>query len=260
MSSGLATSTQLEGLRRRLGNEIGAGSLWVSATLHPEWLRTVDAPANPTVWHVPDDFPEDNESPAVRRLIDAPKSIEPSRVRPAGTRKTDLSAYVRELAGEILACHQPGRTTLVILNTVARAQQVHAALVRQGAPSDRLVLVHSRFRLADRMAQMNKLPQPHTADDLIVVTTQAIEAGVDLSAATLITELAPASSLVQRFGRVNRYGELNDSGGATIRWGRSCRHRRNAGRTLRAAGVDHRPRAHCGTERCPASASPTAGA
>ena len=218
MSSGLATSTQLEGFRRRLGTEIRAASLWVSATLHPQWLRTVDAPANPTVWRVPGDFPEDKESPVVRRLIDAPKHIKPSSVRPASARKTDLGAYVRELAGEILACHQRGRMTLAILNTVARAQQVYAALVRQGAQSDRLALVHSRFRLADRTAQMNKLPQPHTADDLIVVTTQAIEAGVDLSAATLITELAPASSLVQRFGRVNRYGELNDSGGATIRW------------------------------------------
>ena len=53
---------------------------------------------------------------------------------------------------------------------------------------------------------------------MIVVATQAIEAGVDLSAAVMLTELAPASSLVQRFGRVNRYGELNDSGGGTIRW------------------------------------------
>ncbi len=218
MSSGLATSTQLEGFRRRFGTAVDSASLWVSATLHPEWLRTVDGPANPTVWRVPDDFPGDKESPAVRRRIDAPKHIAPSRVRPASARKADLSAYVRELAGEALACHQPGTMTLVILNTVARAQQVHAALVRHGTPSDRLALVHSRFRHADRTEQMTKLRQPLTTDGLIVVTTQAIEAGVDLSAATLITELAPASSLVQRFGRVNRYGELNESGGATVRW------------------------------------------
>ena len=218
MSSGLATSTQLEGFRCRFGTAIDAASLWVSATLHPEWLHTVDAPANPTVWRVPDDFGEDRESPVVRKLIDAPKHIEPSRVRPASVRKADLSAYVRALAAEILAHHQRGRMTLAILNTVARAQQVHASLVKQGAAPNRLALIHSRFRFADRTAQMNKLPQPRTADDLIVVTTQAIEAGVDLSAAALITELAPASSLVQRFGRVNRYGELNDSGGATIRW------------------------------------------
>ena len=218
MSSGLATSTQLEGFRRRLGTEIAASSLWISATLHPEWLRTVDAPANPTVWRVPDDFVEDEQSPVVRRLIDAPKRIEPSPVRPATATKADLGAYVRELAGEIRVHHRSGRMTLVILNTVARAQQVHAALIKQGVSPDRLALIHSRFRLDDRKAQMDKLPQPRTARDLIVVTTQAIEAGVDLSAATLITELAPASSLVQRFGRVNRYGELNDSGGATIRW------------------------------------------
>ena len=47
MSSGLATSTQLEGFRRRLRTQIGAASIWVSATLHPEWLRTVDAPPTP---------------------------------------------------------------------------------------------------------------------------------------------------------------------------------------------------------------------
>ena len=218
MSSGLATSTQLEGFRRRLGTEIPAASLWVSATLHPEWLRTVDAPANPTVWRAPHDFPEDQASTHVRKLIDAPKHIEPSAVRPASARQADLTAYVRALATETLAYHQEGRMTLVILNTVARAQQVYAALLKQGAPPDRLALIHSRFRLADRTAQMGRLPQPHATCNLIVVTTQAIEAGVDLSAATLITELAPASSLVQRFGRVNRYGELNDSGGATIRW------------------------------------------
>ena len=192
MSSGLATSIQLEGFRRKLGTESRAASLWVSATLHPEWLRTVDAPDNPTVWRVPDNFAADNKSPVVRSLLHAPKRIEPSTVRPATAKKGDLAAYVRDLAGEILAHHQPGRMTLVILNTVARAQQVHAALLKRGTSPDRLVLVHSRFRLADRMQQMGRLPQPRSECDLIVVTTQAIEAGVDLSAATLITELAPA--------------------------------------------------------------------
>ena len=218
MSSGLATSTQLEGFRRRLGTELPARSLWVSATLHPEWLRTADAPAPPVVWRVPDDFAEDERSPIVRRLIDAPKRMERSPVRPETAKKAAIGAYVRELADEVRTHHQSGRLTLVILNTVARAQQVHAALIKQGVPTDRLALIHSRFRSRDRMAQMARLPQPRATSDLIVVTTQAIEAGVDLSAATLITELAPTSSLVQRFGRVNRYGELNDSGGATIRW------------------------------------------
>ncbi|MEJ1973484.1 MAG: hypothetical protein WDM96_13790 [Lacunisphaera sp.] len=47
---------------------------------------------------------------------------------------------------------------------------------------------------------------------------RAIEAGVDISARALITELAPWSSLVQRFGRCNRKGEFNAIGGADIFW------------------------------------------
>ena len=39
MDAGLATSTQLEGFRRRLGTGLPSRSLWVSATLHPDWLR-----------------------------------------------------------------------------------------------------------------------------------------------------------------------------------------------------------------------------
>ena len=36
--------------------------------------------------------------------------------------------------------------------------------------------------------------------DRIIVATQVVEAGVDISATTLVTELSPWSSLVQRFG------------------------------------------------------------
>jgi CRISPR-associated endonuclease/helicase Cas3 len=50
----------------------------------------------------------------------------------------------------------------------------------------------------------------------IVVATQVVEAGVDLSAALLITEAAPWPSLVQRAGRCNRTGLRNAD--AEILW------------------------------------------
>ena len=45
----------------------------------------------------------------------------------------------------------------------------------------------------------------------VVVATQTLEVGIDVDFADLVTELAPASSLAQRFGRVNRLGHRNDS-------------------------------------------------
>ena len=218
MGSGLATSTQLEGFRGKSGTEIASRSLWVSATLHPDWLGTVDFQQSPTVWRVPNDFCEDKQSPHVKKLIDAPKPIQKASVVPNSSKKADLDTYAMSLAEKILRLHQENRTTLVVVNTVLRAQAVHKALRKKEIPPGRLALIHSRFRPNDRKVQMDKLPKPGESKDLIVVATQAIEAGVDLSASVMLTELAPASSLVQRFGRVNRYGELNDSGGGTIRW------------------------------------------
>ncbi len=91
----------------------------------------------------------------------------------------------------------------MILNSVGRAQAVCEALEGLGMEP---VLLHSRFRAPDRAAQQARLARP----DALVVSTQVIEAGVDLSSRLLVTELAPWSSLVQRFGRCNRYGEQAD--------------------------------------------------
>jgi CRISPR-associated endonuclease/helicase Cas3 len=77
------------------------------------------------------------------------------------------------------------------------------------------VLVHSRFRPLEREPLSTRIKE---SGEKIIIATQAIEAGVDISARTLITELAPWSSLVQRFGRCNRKGEFNTTGGADIFW------------------------------------------
>ena len=50
---------------------------------------------------------------------------------------------------------------------------------------------------------MNKLK------DGIIVATQVIEAGIDIDAARMVTDIAPYISLVQRFGRVNRAGDAS---------------------------------------------------
>ncbi len=126
-------------------------------------------------------------------------------------RENARKSYPTDLAAHVLASHQSGSRTLVMLNSVGRAQAVFQALLKKGADPERLVLLHSRFRRPDRRAQETRLGDP----DQIVVSTQVIEAGVDLSSRLLISELAPWSSLVQRFGRCNRAGEFGE---ARVEW------------------------------------------
>ena len=230
MGAGRATSVQLEAFRRceavraeREGSP--ARSLWISATLDPKWLRTVDysppAEEGDRLWKVTPRREDDR----LWRLATAKKTLNRESSAPATAKDDDVTNYVGKLADSVLEAHRSGRMTLVIVNRVERAQKLHAELGKrlkeQGEAAPELALVHARFRPADRRREMARIPVKEKGNgeglkDLIVVSTQAVEAGVDVSAAVLFTELAPWSSMVQRFGRANRYAELED--GADIRW------------------------------------------
>ena len=230
MGAGRATSAQLEAFRRsdadraqREGRPPGSPSrsLWISATLDPRWLATVDH-ATPEPKDVVRVDPGAEADGRLARLARAAKRLSRSALAPASPKTADVGTYVGYLADAILDAHHPGRMTLVIVNRVARAQALHEALEqrlsKRTQPAPALALVHSRFRPADRQREMDKVVATGDGNlsDRIVVATQAVEAGVDISAAVLFTEIAPWSSMVQRFGRANRYAELDD--GADVRW------------------------------------------
>ena len=118
----------------------------------------------------------------------------------------------KDVAALISERHKPGALTLAIVNTVERAQGIYKDLTNARSkllPNVEKVLVHSRFREDDRKKKQERISAPLDAKSKgqVVVATQAVEAGVDISARTLITELAPWESMVQRFGRCNREGK-----------------------------------------------------
>jgi len=200
MGNGLPTSTQLQAFREQFGVAGGCHTLWMSATVSPEWLHTVDfaAPSENSIVRLD---PEDMASPDLRQRQDAVKMLRRLDVDVKDGDTLRLAHLVREL-------HRKGSMTLVVVNTVARAQRLYDSLSGLSVEAE-LVLVHSRYRPAERRKINERVVAPveQAGDGRVVVATQAIEAGLDISARTLVTELAPWSSLVQRFGRCNRRGE-----------------------------------------------------
>jgi CRISPR-associated endonuclease/helicase Cas3 len=209
MGPGLTTSAQLQGLRERLGTALPTRTLWMSATLGAGKLATVDLRDRPLTRL--DLSAEDRANPALARRLAARK---PLRASPLSVTKKASGSEAR--AREVLAAHQPGSLTLVVVNRVRRAQDLCLAL-RKIAGATPVALLHSRFRPAERRPLQDELlaTKPEARWTGILVSTQAIEAGVDISARVLFTELASWSAMVQRFGRCNREGTIDD---AAVRW------------------------------------------
>ena len=196
MGVGASTAAQLQAFRERLGVVGSAKTVWMTATLDEDRLRTVDVTRELTR------LPFVSNEPALRKRLQARKRV--TKATSTVGKKTDLGPTAKEIA----EAHLPGTLTLVIVNRVARAQELRALLAKDSRV-EAAGLVHSRFRPADRRRiQSSVLSGSFTG---VLVATQAIEAGVDISAKTLFTELAPWPSLVQRFGRLNRAGEHDDA-------------------------------------------------
>ena len=211
MGPGRTTSVQLQEFRRT-PQHLPRASLWMSATVGaalpacadeqrldrsaPEWMRTPERGSrNATVMVLGN---------VDRRMM--------SNVLTGAKRVESPGATVEDgsLPERLLSNASRGRFVLVMINRVKRAQELFRrvkALVDRRAGAPELLLVHSRFRPRERTAAMDRLRATTPERGRIVISTQVLEAGVDLDADVLATELCPWPSLVQRLGRLNRRGE-----------------------------------------------------
>lgn len=67
------------------------------------------------------------------------------------------------------------------------------------------LIYHSRYRYKDRLKKHQAVIEAFQKNEpILAVTTQVCEMSLDLSADLLISAIAPAASLIQRMGRLNR--------------------------------------------------------
>ncbi len=143
-------------------------------------------------------------------------AIADGRIRMFERSSLDMNAQT------ILSQHK--HCSLVVCNTVARAQKMWSDL-KEETKRDKhnidVVLLHSRFTeqrrekvAKDVERELGPAPKDKSCGwengnyygrNIIVVATQVIEVGLNISVETLHTEIAPASSIIQRAGRCARF-------------------------------------------------------
>jgi len=207
-------SRQILVTARRVGQLCASSAqrLGIPALQTVEMTATPSGDATDIVGVTPESLAQDVRLAA---RVRAPKSARYVETTTWPTNGKMTKAYRDELVSQVLATVEDARELLpegprtvgCVLNRVDSAVQVAKALDEQGLNCQLWV---GRMRPWDLERMWQDEPglfdvsgQPGID---VLVATQTIEVGVDLDLVHMVTELAPASALAQRAGRVNRLG------------------------------------------------------
>lgn len=132
-----------------------------------------------------------------------------------------MNGKLSDLAAEAMRLRHEGANVVgVVVNMVDTARAVYRELATKGD----CILIIGRARPIERdvlaqevMCRAGTGTRGKGRPALYVVATQTIEVGLDIDFDALVSELAPVSALRQRFGRLDRLGELGISHASIVK-------------------------------------------
>ncbi len=181
--------------------ELGLQSCLILA----ERMRNLKVPFVIMTATLPSEFMDYLANELNSKIIDVAEDEIPTRTK----RKVTVEFHDRLMSpDEVLSLINGFQGRIIIAcNTVNKSIEMYRNL--KGKTGSELVLIHSRFFDDDRSRIENKISRlfgKNSQENAILITTQVIEAGMDISCDLLLSELSPVDSLIQRAGRCARWG------------------------------------------------------
>lgn len=129
-----------------------------------------------------------------------------------GISRHNLEIENSQMSAESIYKHylKKGKKTLVVCNTIKKAQELYRELLELGIKKIEIELLHSKYLKKDRLEkeiEILNFGKTEVKGDKIWISTSLVEASLDIDFDYLFTELNDLSGLFQRLGRVNRKGK-----------------------------------------------------
>ena len=121
-----------------------------------------------------------------------------------------LKKFEDDLKRQIVT--SPDKSFLIVLNTINAAQQIYRSFVRHPAPDTEYIFLSTHITPKERLERIAKAKDTTSKQRKIIVSTQLIEAGVDIDVDIVYRDMAPLDSINQVAGRCNRNDSQNSRG------------------------------------------------
>ncbi|WP_200155102.1 CRISPR-associated helicase Cas3' [Chromatium okenii] len=124
-----------------------------------------------------------------------------------------IDDFIAELLPRLGNWQVNGQRVLITLNTRASAKIIWHTVRTHLADTTPVYLITADVTPNDRIIKIDAIKALSIGKPCVVVSTQTIEAGVDIDMDIVIRDFAPLDALIQIAGRCNRNNRLGEQGG-----------------------------------------------
>ena len=114
----------------------------------------------------------------------------------------EIREFIKEIQDRIQT--ETGKDFLIVLNTIKSAKEVYRKLLSASASDTDYIFLSTHVIPKERLARIRALRDPTNKKRKVIISTQLIEAGVDIDVDVVYRDMAPLDSINQVSGRCNR--------------------------------------------------------